>query len=91
MIIGANQDDFSSVVDNAPPSFGIFFWYSDDFPKNWHAATITKMKDQFVYELRSNTESEPVTTEYRSKADLIKRMETDNSLYNRGRKVTIEF
>ncbi len=91
MVIGANQGDFQSVVDKAPPSFGLFFWYSDDVPSNWHAATITKEKDHFVYELRSDAENDTSVSEYKSKVDLIERMESDNHQFNAGGKVTIEF
>jgi len=89
MVIGAQQSDFSSIIDSAPPSFSIFYWYGS-IPKNRSAATITKLRDGYQYRLSSNNQEE-VAHDFDSKPSLIAKMETDNEHFNRGNKVTIEF
>ena len=90
MIIGALPKDYQSVIDSAPPQFGIFYWSSGSSPSEKHYATITKKEGAFTYDYTPN-DGKPVTTEYKRKEELIDRMNDDNRRFNESGKCVIEF
>ena len=90
MIIGAQSINFPSIIDAAPPSFGVFYWESNEDPLIKCFATITKLEPGYCYEFRmGNALPDLVTFEH--KEVLVARMEADNQKYNGGLKCTVEF
>lgn len=91
MIGDVDPSDFPTVLDAAPPVFGIFYIPPSADPLSVKfSAVIRTIKGGFSYSLNGPSKV-VLTTEYETKGELIARMTADNQLHNAGMTCVVEF